>query len=87
MSSVEVGLVGQLPPDLAKVAIGNGLGQLVVFKHARHMQILDSNQGMVLDEMRGQFVGCIFPDMGYPCVLFCQLPARLLAVLAAFGTP
>src|SRR2546429_7803195 len=77
------GLVLKLPPHLTKVAITDRLGELMVFEHTRYMQVLDRYQGVVFAEVGGELVGCILADIRYTGMLFCQLLASLLAVLAA----
>jgi len=87
VAAVEPGLVLDLPPDLAKVAVRDGLGHLVILQHAAHVQVLNGYQGVVFAQVAGELVGSITADTGDTRMLLCQLPTGLLAVLAALLAP
>src|SRR5579884_2929313 len=84
MCAMPEGLVFQLPPDLAKVAITHGLRKLVIFKHASHMYIFNRYQSVVFDQIARELMRRVFADMCNASMNFREVLDCLLAVLASF---
>ena len=56
--------VFELTAKLAKAHVGNGPGQLVVFEHARSVQILNREDIEPFDEIGRQVMHGMSPDIG-----------------------
>ena len=54
LPAVPLGLVGELPAELAPSSVHDGLGQLMVFNHIAGRQVLDTNDIILANDIRGQ---------------------------------
>jgi hypothetical protein len=87
MGTLPGSFVLKLASDFSKVAIRDGLSELVIFEHACYMQVLNGYQGVVFAEIAGEFVCGILADVSNVGMLLCQFATAFLAVLAAFLAP
>ncbi len=78
-----VRFVGELSANFTKVAISNGLCQLVVFEHTSHAQIFDGYHRLVFAEIARELMRSITADVGNVGMLPGNLFTGLFAILAA----
>ena len=87
LTAVQFALVGELDTKLAESSVAQRTGQLVVFKKALDVQILDADAAKVLGVVGGRLVDTISADVGNPGVQASDLGfgdlAPLTALLAA----
>ena len=74
-------LVFQLTAKFAKAHVGNRPSQLVVFKHARNVQILDGHDIETIDEIGGELVQSIGPNIRNPRMKPGHAPLSFLHIL------
>ena len=56
LPSVPLCLVGELPAELAPGGVHNGLGQLMIFNHIAGRQVLNTNDIILANDIRGQLM-------------------------------
>ena len=83
--------VVQLPPELESADISNGKGQAVVCHHAAHIQVFDTDDAELTNNLCRCLVQRVLPDIGdarmQASKSHCRLPAvRRSLRLAAMGT-
>ena len=76
------GLVLELTGQLTPRGISDGLGQLVVFEHAAHIEALHADDVIVPDQLGGELVQVVLPAVGDVLMLLSQAEAGLLPVAA-----
>lgn len=64
LSAVPAGLVFQLPPELIPAGIGNGSRQLVVLYHVPGCQILNTDDAVFPNQLRGQLMQHVLSLVG-----------------------
>ena len=77
--SLVLELAGQFTPR----GVGNGLGQLVIFEHAAHIEALHADDIVVPDQLCGELMQVVLPAVGDVLMLPGQTEAGLLPVAAA----
>ena len=77
------GFVDELPAELTEALIEDRTGQSVVFAHAHHVEILNADDGEVVDKSSGEFVQGVFSDVRHSHVVSRQLEARFSAIARA----